>query len=162
MKKLLCLLLISLLLISYIPVLSATVTEEEHEALALLEALGIGVSEETGEITRGGFAAMVCRMRGYEAPLSEEIPERTFEEYMQTLNAFNIVNGYSDGDYRVNNLITYDEAYTILVRCLGFGGVAEENGGFPGGYMRKAYELELNKDIVYDDIFSWMELHITT
>ena len=148
MKKLLCLLLISLLVIPYIPAFSESVNGEEHEAFALLEALGIGVYEETGEITRGGFAAMVCRMRGYEAPLSDEIPERTFEEYMQTLNAFNIVNGYSDGDYRVNNLITYDEAYTILVRCLGVGGVAEENGGFPGGYMRKAYELELNKDIV--------------
>lgn len=121
------------------------------EAGCLIEALQIEAfdeSELSEGITRGEFAGMVCKLRGYEAPfLEDELSEERMLEFMNILKVFNVVSGYSDGDYRVNNPITYNEAYTMLVRCLGFGAVAEGNGGYPGGYTMQAARLGLNAQL---------------
>src|SRR5690606_18286304 len=56
-----------------------------------------------------------------------------------------IVNGYPDGTFKPEGLVTQAEALTMLVRALGFRNYADANGGFPTGYLLAAQELGLTE-----------------
>ncbi len=47
-----------------------------------------------------------------------------------------IIEGDGDGNFRPNAPISYAEAMTIMVRATGYTVSAEENGGYPHGYMK--------------------------
>ena len=50
-----------------------------------------------------------------------------------------IIEGDGDGNFRPNAPISYAEAMTIMVRATGYTVSAEENGGYPHGYMKNRY-----------------------
>lgn len=152
-KRYINLILIALLVISMFSLTSFASGKSDGrfiEAKALLEGLEIlrFSEEELSEgITRGEFAGAICKIKGFEAPGIEEESEERLNSFINTLSVFKIVSGYSDGSFGIYNKITFNEAYTMLVRALGFGSVAEDNGGYPGGYVKKAAELKLNREI---------------
>lgn len=55
--------------------------------------------------------------------------------------------GYVSGDakkFNPDNIITYSEALSILVKAMGYSPVAESRGGYPGGYISVAAKVKLN------------------
>lgn len=59
------------------------------------------------------------------------------------VNQMGIIEGYGDGTFGPTKNITYQDALTIVVRTLGY-----KNLEYPWGYIQKAVELDLTKDVV--------------
>lgn len=62
--------------------------------------------------------------------------------YVNYLTTNNIIKGYADATFKPNNIITYAEAVTILLRVSGY---SEEQVGYswPVNYMNKAEDLKI-------------------
>ncbi len=54
-----------------------------------------------------------------------------------------IANGYPDNTFRGDEVISYNDAVTILVRALGYSQLAELRGGYPFGYLNVAADIGL-------------------
>lgn len=62
--------------------------------------------------------------------------------YVNYLTKNNIIKGYADATFKPNNIITYAEAVTILLRTSGY---SEEQVGYswPANYINKAEDLKI-------------------
>lgn len=67
--------------------------------------------------------------------------------YITMLSSIGLLNGDPDGNFYPDNTVTYAEATKILVCMLGFSSEAEENGGYPLGYMATGARLGLTQGI---------------
>ena len=63
------------------------------------------------------------------------------------LYSLGIVNGDENGNFNPELNISLQEAVKIMVSSLGYTAVANQNGGYPSGYMREASRLKLLKEI---------------
>ena len=61
-----------------------------------------------------------------------------------------MINGYEDGTFKPNNGVTYGEAIKIIVNMLNYEHEAEENGGYPNGYIAVAESIGLTKNLDYE------------
>lgn len=68
-------------------------------------------------------------------------------EAVRFLKKRNVINAYPDGSFRPDENITYTEAAAMLVKLLHYGEYANQNGGYPNGYMDCADKLGLTKGI---------------
>ena len=57
------------------------------------------------------------------------------------------VRGYEDGTFHPDSTVTYQEFIKMCVCLIGYGDMAEENGGYPHGYMMQAAQLGLTNGI---------------
>ena len=57
------------------------------------------------------------------------------------------VDGYGNGYFGTEDKITYEQAIKMLVAVLGYTHVAEENGGYPEGYINVANNIGITKDV---------------
>ncbi len=152
------------ILISGISVLAAddgatVVTQSQEDALRLLRVLDI-IDRQPDElshsetITRGAFADIACRLLGVPpedpyrgALLFADVGSHTPNAYaIYTLQNMGYLRG-SNGFFRPNDPITYNEAVKVLVCVLGFGAQAELRGGYPTGYLAVAASQEVTKGI---------------
>ena len=58
-----------------------------------------------------------------------------------------VIVGYPDGSFGPEKTVTYAEAFTMCLRALGYGNVADFEGVWPTAYMLKAVELGLTEDM---------------
>ena len=58
-----------------------------------------------------------------------------------------VIVGYPDGSFGPEKTVTYAEAFTMALRALGYGNVADFEGTWPTAYMLKAVELGLTEDM---------------
>lgn len=65
------------------------------------------------------------------------------------LNA-KIINGFEDGTARPEESLTYAQFVKMLVSCVGYNMYAEEEGGYPNGYLRYGEQLGITKGITAD------------
>ncbi len=61
--------------------------------------------------------------------------------YVNLAKAMGMINGYPGQVFRPAQTPTVNEAVALLVRAFGYGYMADDKGGFPGGYMAAAREL---------------------
>ena len=52
------------------------------------------------------------------------------------------MNGYTDGSFRPNNAVTLEEAYTAVLKLMGYK-MTDLSGAFPNAQLNKAGELGL-------------------
>lgn len=66
---------------------------------------------------------------------------------------YGIINGYSNGMYYPEELITYEQLIKFFVSVLGYSPLVNENGGYPDGYIKVAKDIGIlnNVDIEYKD-----------
>ena len=76
-----------------------------------------------------------------------------YAEAIAYLSQNGIMNGESATIFRPYAYITYAEALTVAIRVLGFKEIAEENGGFPNGYINVATRQKLINSGVNADAF---------
>lgn len=133
-------------------------TPETENAITLLEALGIEtVSRGTVKynVTRQEFAESIYRIMtgsGFapetaEASAFSDVTNASYVPYVNALAKLKILSGYSDGSFRPENTVSLNEAFTVIVRMLGYDVIAESNGGYPGGYYLTAVNLGIAKGI---------------
>ncbi len=66
---------------------------------------------------------------------------------IEYLRGQGIVTGYSDGSFKPDNNILYEEAVKFVVSALGYDFMAVTYGGYPGGYMQTANSLKILKNV---------------
>jgi len=128
------------MLMSVIP---STISAEEipakvygHE-VQLLEKLEVISSSLTGnleaKINRGQFSEMLTAMLGVGGGGNA----------MEELYNLGIVHGYTNGKLEEDNTITTYEAVKMVVNALGYETLAELEGGYPLGYVKVAYDVDI-------------------
>ncbi|MNB93007.1 Cellulosome-anchoring protein precursor [compost metagenome] len=99
--------------------------------LRIINGYQNGTFRPDASVTRAEFAAMVCRAFGLEAGQGSasfrDTTTNWASDYIRTLAAKGIINGYSDGSFRPNAAISRAEIVTILARVLDLGQLATGN-----------------------------------
>lgn len=154
MRRLLCLLLTVFLLLSSFCAVYAedgALTENinQSNAVEYLKALGVLDVEATYDIsagiTRGEFARLVCIAGGYSPDATDKVlyfDVTSLNENMPYINALAAANIIAEGgQFRPDDVISAEEAVTMLIRVLGYDYRAKSNGGYPNGFMFTAKRL---------------------
>ncbi|MBQ2942683.1 MAG: S-layer homology domain-containing protein [Clostridia bacterium] len=66
---------------------------------------------------------------------------------VEYLRGQGIVTGYSDGTFKPDNNILYEEAVKFVVSALGYDFMAVTYGGYPEGYIKTASQLKILKNV---------------
>lgn len=166
MKKFLSLVVAALLSVSAIATSASAAkfadvdasNEALTDAVELLAALNVtkGVSETefgtANNVTREQMAAFIYRMMkagksvegGTNNTTFVDLEDPTFFFMISWANSQGIIKGTSDTTFNPKGGITLQDAYTMIVRALGYD---DGTLAYPIGYISKAEELELDADL---------------
>jgi len=93
-------------------------------------------------VTRAQMAAIVCRMveqggeyQASKAPFRDVPASHWASGYIQKAVSLNIISGFSDGTFRPENTLSFNQGITMLIRAVGLREEAESAGGYPNGYL---------------------------
>lgn len=111
-----------------------------------LNALGImsQTDDMTKTLTRGEMAKIICGVGEY--PIIEtnekiftDVPrDYKYADYINTAYTFGIINGVGDGKFAPDAEVTREQMYKMLLCTAGYQLFAENEGGFPTGYVSYA------------------------
>jgi len=162
MKKIIGLFLtITMLLSSMTGVFAATTPFEDidTEATTVLYNLGVICGDENGafnpedEITRAEFAKILCTAYGTGdiAPVATKFADVASTHwaagYINRANELGFIHGYGDGNFGPEDSLTYEQAIKLIVAALGYTYMADDNGGYPAGYMMVASDNDITKNV---------------
>lgn len=140
-------------------------TDFEDAVVRLLD-LGVltgypdGSFKANNNIKRSEYAAVVARAKGLEQEAINSQGSTNFgdvpanhwasgyiniAEDKGLINGLGMVGGINKFDPEAN--ITYEQAVTIVVRALGYESEAQQNGGWPNGYLTVANQIGLLDDV---------------
>lgn len=115
-----------------------------------------GSLHEEANITRMEYAAVIIRCLGLEDLAKSYSGGESFTDvsgeswgsgYVRLAKELGIINGYDESIFGPNDNITITDAVKILVCALGYGNQAENNGGYPTGYLTTADQIDMLKGI---------------
>jgi hypothetical protein len=78
----------------------------------------------------------------YDVPKDHE-----YYGVVHTAVSYNIVSGYDNNTFKPDDVISYNDAVSMIVRALGYGTYAEAAGGYPMGYLNAANILGSFKNV---------------
>lgn len=162
MKKILLIIMILIITLASFTYVYAQnfpdINKDVSEAVGLLSGYGIiqgypdGTFKPEKQVTRAEMAKIVTVAAGlYEysknmTSVYDDMHGHWAESYVELANAFNIVKGISPTQYGPDNMIKFEEAYTMIIRLLGY---SDESltGYWPSNYYEKAMELNLFRNV---------------
>ena len=108
------------------------------------------------EITRAEFVALVVRcvnMSGLNANEDAFIDcaQSPFAREIAVAKELGITTGTSQNMFTPNGSVTYQVAAKMIVSALGGSVIAENNGGYPTGYIKLAGSLDIFSGIIQAD-----------
>ena len=124
------------------------------QAEIILDGMGIidGNFDGSKYLTRGEFVSMAVKTMKSDIA-SDEVPYDDVSEdnpYRREIAAAYLLGAAAPADkFYPDSEITYEQAAKILVNFLGYEYMAEQNDGFPGGYVSNAYSLGLFDGLTY-------------
>ena len=139
LKKIMVMVMTLAMIMSFIPIAAnaddvPAVYIHEIELLKKLEVLPDKLASDlSSQITRGKFSEMLTAMLGVGGG----------DNAIDELYNLGIVHGYTNGKLEENNNITTYEAVKMTVNALGYETLAELEGGYPLGYVKIAYDIDL-------------------
>ena len=165
MKKLCAYVLSGALLCSSFSAVAKDVQGAEYDdAIFNVKSCGLMQGYENGEfhpekeISRAEFAAVATRLCGVLSdpglsvtPFSDVSSDMWASGYINYAHSLGLINGFEDGSFRPDEMLTHAQALKLIVCALGYGMMAEEYGGYPNGYFVVASNLGVTKG-VYADI----------
>lgn len=128
-------------------------TKTYESDINMLNALGITQInvqsfDAEAKVSRTQFADAVMKMMSDGSYSAESFADMTeSNEGMLFLKDINVLSGNEKGQFLPNNVITADEALKILLGVLGFGSVAESEGGWTSGYRKVASRIDLTDGV---------------
>lgn len=110
-----------------------------------------GNLRENDEITRAEFAAVLCRAMGceneagtdelkYKNYFPDVTPEHWAAGYVNFAYESGAISGFPDGKFYPEQPITNEQVIKMLIAAWGYADEAEQNRGYPNGYMKVAKE----------------------
>ena len=132
---------------AYSDVTAGTVVSEAVDILSglkILTGFEDGTFKPEDTVTRAQMAAIICRTLGYEDQAQSSMGATVFNDvpashwaagYINVAQAQGIINGYGDGNFGPEDLVTYEQAVKMIVSALGYDVAAQRKGGYPTGYL---------------------------
>ena len=124
------------------------------QAELILDGLGIIDESFSGDkyLTRGEFVGIAVKamkdgLMAGEFPYTDVSDDNPYREEIAVAYSVGAVS--SSDKFNPDSEITYEQAAKILISFLGYGYMAEESGGFPGGYVSNAYSIGLFDGLTY-------------
>lgn len=128
-------------------------------AVQTLSALNIVQGDDNGlfnpdnNVTRGEFTKMVVEALG-EGSVAEATTTSQFTDaatttqhwaagYIATGVSEGWINGYGDGTFGPDDSVTYVQAVKMLVSAIGYESYAQNQGGWPSGYLQFGNSLHI-------------------
>lgn len=147
----------------------------QSKAVELVTGLNI-MSAESGEefgssaiVKRGEFALYAARLMDYNIAPSKTGTRGYFDDVdisteegaaVQMLAEMGVI---SPGDeFNPSEPITYVAAIKIILCCAGYATAANQNGGYPGGYVKLAAENDLSKNLTKNNDAALTKLDAAT
>lgn len=132
------------------------------QEVEVLSDLGIIMDKNrfniTENVTRGDFAVLIARLLRPDTLTQSEF---TFFADVPTSNPASaavaalveegIVTGIGNGEFGVDDYITYHQAIKMVISILGYNPYAQQKGGYPTGHLSVASELKLLRNIKLSD-----------
>ena len=158
-KRLFACLLAACLAVSVL-VLPASAASLNNSAIQTAITLGAMDTSQTGSldaaVTRGAFAKMLVSFSAYRESASQQgnlgtlykdVPGSSqWAPYVRIAVQQGWMNGYTDGTFRPDNVVTLEEACTAALKLLGYK-MTDLNGVFPTAQLNKAQELGLRNQL---------------
>ena len=125
---------------------------EYAEAVGYISEVGIMVGDENGNfnpnktLTRAEMATIICKMLDMTENLSassafSDVPTNHWaNRYIGKATELGILSGYGNGNFGPYDILTYEQALTMIIRMLGLQDEAISAGGYPNGYIEIACE----------------------
>ena len=161
MKKIICMLLIAMMVLTGLVYAEDIPSEKQLEDL---RNLCIMVGDEDGNmrlgdnITRAEAAKMICVIMGIKKDdFSSEVAISEFPDvidshwakfYINAIKRMGIIVGDENGNFNPESDITNEEIIKMLINSMGYAPMAEQTGGYPAGYLRTAQKIGLTKDLM--------------
>ena len=134
---------------------------EYAEAVSYVSEVGIMVGDENGNfnpdktVTRAEMAVILCNMLGEAENLTTDgsiftdVPaEHWANPYVVKTAELGLVTGYGDGRFGPADDVTYEQAVTMVVSAVGGEVEAQENGGYPNGFIDVADDNGILEGVV--------------
>lgn len=153
LKRIFAILAAIIMTFAYIVSAEGEYTVKNTEEIDFLSALGFADTEKTDfsqNMTRGEFAQIYTKIlnkgliyTGEGKAFADMNEKNEYFSAVSFMSQMGYMNGHSDGTFRPNGNISYDEAVSVIVKILGYGVKANAKGGYPAGYKITANELKL-------------------
>ncbi|MDO5396299.1 MAG: S-layer homology domain-containing protein [bacterium] len=108
----------------------------------------LGIMSETEDmsktLTRGEMSKILCGVGGYEVDSSQDkiftdVPrDYIYADYINTAYNYGIINGKGNGIFAPDEEVTREQMYKMLLCAAGYQSFAEQDGGYPTGYITLA------------------------
>ena len=121
------------------------------EAVSYVSEVGIMVGDENGNfnpdktVTRAEMAVILCNMLGETENLTAggsvftDVPANHWaNRYVVKAAELGLVTGYGDGRFGPVDVVTYEQAVTMVVNSIYGSEEANREGGYPDGYLKIA------------------------
>ena len=137
----------------------ADVTGDYGTAIGILTSLNVIDGYEDGTfkpektITRAELAKVLVETLGYGSLVNGaksdfmDTQGHWADGYISIASGTDLVKGDGNGNFRPDATVTYDEAFTMIVRALGYTDEVVK-GTWPTNFKIKATELDLTDDVV--------------
>lgn len=135
-------------------------TDKHASAINELSALGVIEGFEDGSfhpdelVTRAQMAAMVCRaLNNFNAEsnniqkFNDVAADNWAAGWVATAADAGIINGTGNGNFDPDLNVTYAQTAKMLVSAMGYGDWAENQGGWPSGYLSYANSTGVTANI---------------
>ncbi len=160
LKKVIALIAVFAMMVSTVAFASAfndvDDTSTYSEAIQTLNKLGILTGDdEDGDgvmsfrpedsITRAEITVIVARIQGQTGAVAQtntiftDVPSTYWASgYIASATATGVINGYGDGTFGPDDNVQYQDVIKMLMETLGYKLFADDNGGYPTGYLLAA------------------------
>lgn len=125
----------------------------ELSVFGVLNGFGDGTFKPEELVTRAQFAKIICyalnmgNIAGGNVAtgFADVDPGYWGAPYIKIASSMGIINGMGDGTFRPEDPVLFEQAVKMAVCAIGYGKVAEANGGYFQGHMTVAANLGLLK-----------------
>lgn len=136
--------------------------EESSNRYSILKTLEIMVGDANGEmrfedtITRAEFTKVATMVSSYRNSIAQNQKTSPFYDvpykhwavgYIRAGVDNGIITGYPDSTFKPDNDVLYEEALTILLKILGYGGGSDFQGSYPYSQYSLANSIDLTDGI---------------
>lgn len=170
LKKLIALISSAAIAVSLFASVCVRAEEEEftltgkQELLLALDVISLnsyGTFDNDAEMTRADFAAVCGKIIGINPTaeadcmyFTDVTPDSWFAYTVNQLTEMGVVSGADDKLFHPERSVSLNEAVKMLVCLMGYNAYAQNNGGYPDGYMRVASEQDLLDGVGSGTVFT--------
>ncbi len=132
-------------------------------AVETLTALGVINGDDNGlfnpdnQVTRAEFTKMAVEALGEGEPATAQTTSQFADAANTTIHwaagyiaqgvSDGFINGYDDTTFGPDDQVTYAQACKMLVAAIGYTTYAENQGGYPSGYVAQASQLGITSGV---------------